>query len=115
LEDQIRRTKSAGHVERMCDKRNVRRILAGKPEGKRPLGRPICMWVDDIKRHLREIGWDGMDRIDLAQDRDQWWVLVNMVLNLRVPLNFTKFLSSCATGGLSRMAQIHGRLNFLNL
>jgi hypothetical protein len=57
----------------------------GKPEGKRPLGRPRCRWVDNIKIDLRETGWDGMDWIDLAQDRDQWRALVNMVMNLRVP------------------------------
>jgi hypothetical protein len=57
----------------------------GKPEGKRPLGRPIRMLVDNIKMNLREIGWDGMDWIDLAQDRGQWWVSVNTVMNLRVP------------------------------
>jgi hypothetical protein len=54
------------------------------PEGKRPLGRPRCMWVDNNKMDLREIGWDGMDWIDLAQDRDQWTALVNTVMNLRV-------------------------------
>jgi hypothetical protein len=57
----------------------------GKPEGKRPLGRPKHRWIDNIKMDLREIGWAGMDRIDLAQDRDQMRVLVNMVMNLRVP------------------------------
>jgi hypothetical protein len=56
----------------------------GKPEGKRPLGRPICTWVDYIKMNLREIGWDGMDWIELAQNRDQWRALVNTVMNLRV-------------------------------
>jgi hypothetical protein len=56
--------------------------LVGKLEGKRPLGRPRCKWVDNIKRDLREIGWGGMDWIDLAQDRDQWRTLVNMVMNL---------------------------------
>jgi hypothetical protein len=55
----------------------------GKPEGKRPLGRPRRRWVDNIKMDLREVGWNGMDWIDLAQDRDQWRTLVNMVLNLR--------------------------------
>jgi hypothetical protein len=54
-------------------------------EGKRPPGRPRRRWVDNIKMDLREIGWDGMDWIDLAQDRDRWRVLVNMVMNLRVP------------------------------
>jgi hypothetical protein len=53
--------------------------------GKRPLGRPKRRWVDNIKRDLGEIGWDGMDWIDLAQDRDQWRALVNTVMNLRVP------------------------------
>jgi hypothetical protein len=67
------------------DKRNVNRILVGKPEGKRPLGIPRCRWVDNIKIDLRELGWDGMDWIDLAQDRDQWSALVNTVMSLRVP------------------------------
>jgi hypothetical protein len=57
----------------------------GKPEGKRPLGRPRRRWVDNIKMDLGEIGWDGMDRIELAQDRDRWRALVNTVTNLRVP------------------------------
>jgi hypothetical protein len=56
-----------------------------KPEGKRPLGRPRCRWVDNNKLDLREIGWDGIDLVDLAQDRDQWRALVNMIKNLRVP------------------------------
>jgi hypothetical protein len=66
-------------------KRNVFRILVGKPEGKRPLGRSRRRWVDNIKMDLREIGWDGMDWIDLAENRDQWRALVNTVMNLRVP------------------------------
>jgi hypothetical protein len=57
----------------------------GNPEGKRPLGRPRRRWVDTIKIYLREIGWDGRDWIDLAQDRDQWRTLVNAVMNFRVP------------------------------
>jgi hypothetical protein len=64
--------------------RNAYRILVGKPKGKRPLGRPRCRWVDNIKMDLREI-WDGRDWIELAQDRDQWRALVNTVMNLRVP------------------------------
>jgi hypothetical protein len=60
-------------------------ILAGKPKGKTPLGRRRRTWVDNIKMDLREIGWDGVDWIDRAQDRDQWRALMNTVLNLRVP------------------------------
>jgi hypothetical protein len=67
------------------DQRNSYRILVGKPERKRPLGRPRRRLVDNIKIDLREIGWDGMDWIDLAQDRDQWRALVNTVMNIWVP------------------------------
>jgi hypothetical protein len=66
-------------------KRNACRILVGKPEQKRTLGRPIRRWVCNIKMDFREIGWDGEDWIDLAHDRDQWSALVNTVMNLRVP------------------------------
>jgi hypothetical protein len=65
--------------------RNTYRILVGIPEGKRPLRRSRRRWVDNIKMDLREIGWDGMDWIELAQDRDQWRALVYSVMNLRVP------------------------------
>jgi hypothetical protein len=60
-------------------------VEEGKPEGKRLVGRPRCRWVDSIKMDLREIGWDGVNWIDMAQDRDQWRALVNMVLNFQVP------------------------------
>jgi hypothetical protein len=66
-------------------KRNAYSILVGKPEGKRPLGRPRRRWVNNIKMNLREIGWDGMDWIGMAQDRDQWRALMNTVMNFRVP------------------------------
>jgi hypothetical protein len=76
-------------VGRACstngEKRNAYRILVGMPEGKRPLGRPRRRFVDNIKTDLREIGWDGIDWIDLAQNRDQWRALVNKVMNLRFP------------------------------
>jgi hypothetical protein len=67
------------------EKRNAYRILLGKPEGKRPLGRPRRRWEDNIRMDFKEIGWSGMDWIDLAQDRDQWRAFVNTVLNFRVP------------------------------
>jgi hypothetical protein len=63
----------------------MQRILVGKPEGKRPLGRSRSRWEDNLRMDLREIGWGGMYWIDLAQDRDQWRALVSTVMNLRVP------------------------------
>jgi hypothetical protein len=63
----------------------MHRLLIGKPEGKRPLGRQRRKWVDNIKMDLREIEWDGMNWVKLAQDGDQWRASVNMVMNLRVP------------------------------
>jgi hypothetical protein len=67
------------------EERNAGRILVGRPEGKRPLGRPRRRWVDNNKMDLIEIEWDGMDWIDLAEDRNQWKALVNMVMNFGVP------------------------------
>jgi hypothetical protein len=75
----------AEHVARMGEKRNAYRLLVGKPEGKRPLGRPRHMWVDSIKIDILEIGWGGVDWIGLAQDKDKWRALVNAVMNLQVP------------------------------
>jgi hypothetical protein len=69
----------------MGEKRNVYRILVGKPEGKRPLGRPRRRWMDNIKTDLLERGLSVVDRIGLAQDRYRWRALVNSVMNLRVP------------------------------
>jgi hypothetical protein len=69
----------------MGAKRNAYRILMGKPEGKRPLRKVRRRWVDNIKMDLREIKWDDMDWIDLAQDKDHWRALVNTVMNLIVP------------------------------
>jgi hypothetical protein len=81
----IRVIKSKRACSTNGEKRNSYRIFVAKPEGKRPLGRPRRRWVDNIKMDLREIGWDGMDWIDLDEDRDQWRALVNTVMNLRVP------------------------------
>jgi hypothetical protein len=69
----------------MGEERNVYRLLVGKPEGKRPLGRPRRRWIDNIKMDLLEIGYCVVDWIDLAQDRYRWRALVNSVMNLRVP------------------------------
>jgi hypothetical protein len=80
----IIKSRWAGHVARMGEKRNVYRLLVGKPEGKRPLGRPRCRWVDNIKMDLLEIGLNVVDWIGLAQDRYRWRALVNSVMNLRV-------------------------------
>jgi hypothetical protein len=79
-----RRIRWEGYAARTGEKKNVYRILVGKPEGERSLGRPRRRWVDNIKMDLTETGWDGVDWIDMAQDRDQWWALVNTVMNLRV-------------------------------
>jgi hypothetical protein len=75
----------AGHVARMWDGRGVYRVLVGRPEGKRPLESPSRMWENNIKMDLREIGIDGANWIQLSQDKVQWRVCVNTVMNLRVP------------------------------
>ena len=75
----------AGHVARMGESRGVYRVLVGKPEGKRPFGRPRRRWEDNIKMDLQEVGCGGIDWIELAQDRDRWRALVNAVMDLRVP------------------------------
>jgi hypothetical protein len=80
-----RRIRWAGHVARMGKKINGYRLLVGKPEGKRPLGRPRHRWVNNIRMGLGEVGWGDVDWIGLAQDRNRWRALVNSVLNLRVP------------------------------
>jgi hypothetical protein len=80
-----RRMRWAGHVARMGEGRAVYRVLVGRPEGKRPLGRPRLRWEDNIKMDLRKIGIDGANWIELAQDRVQWRACLNTVVNLRVP------------------------------
>ena len=79
-----RRMRWAGHVARMVEERGVYRVLVGKPEGKRPLGRPRRRWVDNTRMDLHEVGCGYMDWIGLAQDRDRWRTLVSAVMNLRV-------------------------------
>ena len=80
-----RRMRWAGYVARMGDDRGVHRVLVGKPEGKRPLGRPRPGWEDNIKMDLQEVGVAHGDWMELAQDRDGWRSLVGTVRNFRVP------------------------------
>ena len=96
-----RRMRWAGHVTRMGEERGVYRVL-GKPEGRRPLGRPRCRWVDNIRTDLQEVWCGYMDWIGLAQYRDRWRTLVSAVKNLRVPWNAGNFLTSCKPVSFSR-------------
>ena len=83
--DKIEKNEMGGHVACMGERTGVYRVLVGKLEGKRPLGRPRRRWEDNIKMDLQEVRWAGMGWIELAQDRDRWQALVNAVMNLRVP------------------------------
>ena len=103
-----RRMRCAGHVARMGEGRSVYRVLVGKPEGKRPLGRPRRRWEDNIKMDLQEVGRGGVDCIQLAQDRGRWWALVNAVMNFQVPYNAGNFLTSCKPVSFSRRTLLHG-------
>jgi hypothetical protein len=89
-----RKTRWAWHVERMGEIRNVYKILVRKFEGKRPLRRPTRRWEDNIIIDLRVIGWEVVDWIHLAQDRNQWRVVVKTVMNLRVPSKVGNFLTN---------------------
>jgi hypothetical protein len=80
-----RRMRWTSHVARMEEKRNAYRLLVGKPEEKRPLGRPRRRWMENIRMDLGEVGWGDVDLIGLAKDRNRWIALVNSVLNLQVP------------------------------
>jgi len=88
-----RRMRWAGHVAHMGETRGVYRVLVGKPEGKRPLERPRHRWEYNIKMDLQEVGCGGMDWIELGQGRDGWLLLVNVVMNLWVPLNTENFVT----------------------
>ena len=80
-----RRMRWLGHVTSMEERRGIYRVSVGKPEGKRPLGRPRRRWEDNINMDFQEVGCEGVDWIELAQDRDRWRALVNAVMNLRIP------------------------------
>ena len=86
----------------MGEERGVYRVLVGKLEGKRPLGRPRHRWVDNIRMGLQEVGCGYMDWIGLTQDRDSWQTLVSAVMNLQVPWNVGNFLTSCKPVSFSR-------------
>jgi hypothetical protein len=92
----------------MGERRGAYRALVGKPEGRRPLGRPRHRWEDNIKMDLREVGCGGADWINLAQDRDRWRALMYMVMNLRVPQNAGNFLSSLGHFSFSGRTLLHG-------
>jgi hypothetical protein len=79
------RMRWVGNVAQMGEMRNRYNILVGKPEGKRTLVRPRHRWEDNIRMDFKEIGWEGVYWIHLTQDRDQWWTVVNTVMNLQVP------------------------------
>jgi len=81
----------------MVEGRGVHRVLVGKPEGKRPLGRPRRRWEDNIKKDLQELGGGFGDWMELAQDRDRWRALMSTVTNLRGPKIAGNFLTSCRT------------------
>ena len=92
----------------MGEERGVYRVLVGKPEGKRTLGRPRRRWVDNIRTDLQEVGCGYVDWIGLAQDRDKWRTLVSAVMNLRVPWNAGNFLTSCKPVSCSGRTLHHG-------
>jgi len=81
----LRRMRWAGRVVHIGEEMGVYRVLVGKPEGRRPLGRPRRRWVDNIRMNLQEVGYGYMDWIGVVQDRDRWRTLVSAVMNLRVP------------------------------
>jgi hypothetical protein len=97
-----------GSCSRNGEKRNAFRLLVGKQEEPRPLGRPIRRWVDNIKMDHAEVGWGGVDWVGLAEDRDKWRGHLNAVMNLRVHAG--NFSGGCTTCGLSTTAQRHSEL-----
>jgi len=103
-----RRMRWAGYVAHMGERRGVYMVLMGKPEGKRPLGRPRCRWKDNIKVGYQLVGCGGMDWMELAVDRDSWWAVVNAIVNLRVPKNVRNFLTSWKLVSFSRRTLLHG-------
>jgi hypothetical protein len=89
------------------EERNAYRLLVGKPEGRRPLGRPRCRWVDNIRMDLGKVWWGDVDWIGLAKDRNRWRAVVNSILNLWVSCNAGKLSSDLTSSGLSSSVQLH--------
>ena len=108
-----RRMRSAGHVAHMGQGRMVYRVLVGKPEGKRPLGRPRRRWEDNIKMDLQEVGGGCGDWMELAQDRDRWRALVSTVMNLRVPKMRGISWLAAEPVSFSRRTLLHGVSKYL--
>jgi hypothetical protein len=104
----IKSRSEMGGACRSDGERGVYRVLVRKPEEKRPLGRPRRRWEDNIRMDLQEVGCGCIDWIGLAQDRDRWWVIVNAVMNLRVPQNAGNFLNSYKPVSFSRRTLLHG-------
>jgi len=98
----------AGHVPRIGEKRGAYRVLVGKPERKRPLGRSRHRGEDSIKMDLQELGKGGLYWIELARQRDRWRALVNAVMKLRVPKNVGNFLTRKKPVSFSRRTLLHG-------
>jgi hypothetical protein len=98
IENSFRQIKSmrmrwAGYVARIGEESNVYRVLVGKPEGKRPRGRPRRRWEDGVRMDLMEIGWGNVDWIQLAQDKDRWLAVINTAMNLRVLASRSELVS----------------------
>jgi len=104
----LSRMRWVGHVVCMGESRGIYRVFVGKPEGKRPLGRPGHRWENSIKMDLQEVRCGGMDWIKLAQDRDRWRALLNAVMNLWFPLILGNFLTSCKLVHFSRRTLLLG-------
>jgi hypothetical protein len=104
----------ARNIARIGEGRGVYRVLVGKPEGKRPLERSRRRMEDNIKIDFKEVGYGDMDWIELTQDRDGWWALVDAVMNLRVQQNSENFLTSCRPVSFSRRALLHGVSKYVN-